>query len=141
MWCDPRGAATDQAGLQVSRRASLRRRLALAAAALLVIELVAAYMVSLLTRYDLQGGMFDGLSATLGMTHVGTRKGDDENSFELPDYVGTDIGLHYRPLKHVEVGFFVEDLFDEDDVLSVFDIARTFPGAPRTSIGRLQRRF
>ena len=31
--------------------------------------------------------MFDGLSATLGVTSVGTRKGDDANSFELPDYV------------------------------------------------------
>jgi iron complex outermembrane recepter protein len=98
-------------------------------------------MVSLLTRYDLRGGMFDGLSATLGVTYVGTRQGDDENSFELPDYVGMDIGLHYRPLKHVEVGFFVENLFDEEYVLSAFDIACTFPGAPRIFIGRLQRRF
>jgi iron complex outermembrane receptor protein len=85
--------------------------------------------------------MFDGLSATLGVTSVGTRKGDDANSFELPDYVGTDIGLRYRPLKHAEMGFFVENLFDEAYVLSAFDTARTFPGAPRTFIDRLQRRF
>ena len=85
--------------------------------------------------------MFDGLSATLGVTSVGTRKGDDANSFELPDCVGTDIGLRYRPLKHAEVGFFVENLVDEAYVLSAFDIARTFPGAPRTFIDRLQRRF
>ena len=56
--------------------------------------------------------MFDGLSASLGVTSVGTRTGDDANSFELPDYVGTDIGLRYRPLKHAEVGFFVENLFN-----------------------------
>jgi hypothetical protein len=55
----PRGAATDRAGLPVAWRASLRRRLAFAAAALLVIGLVAAHMVSLLRRYDLRGVMFE----------------------------------------------------------------------------------
>jgi len=63
-------------------------------------------------------------------------------------YTPTDIGLHYSllknpygPLNHVEVGFFVENLFDEEYVLSSFNIARTFPGAPRTFVGRLKIQF
>jgi iron complex outermembrane receptor protein len=102
---------------------------------------VAAHTASLLTRYDLRRGVFDGLGASLGVTYVGTRQGDDENSFELPAYVRTDIGLHYGPSQHVKVDFFVENVFDEAYVLSSFSIDRTFPGAPRTFIGRLKVLF
>lgn len=85
--------------------------------------------------------MFNGLGASLGVTYIGTRQGDDENSLELPDYVRTDIGLHYGPSQHIKVDFFVENVFDEEYGLSSFSIDRTFPGAPRTFIGRLKVLF
>nr|MDQ2695844.1 TonB-dependent receptor [Pseudomonadota bacterium] len=102
---------------------------------------VADHTASLFTRYDLQGGDLKGLGLSAGVTYVGERQGDLDNSFELPDYTRVDLGLHYAPSDAVEVSLLVENAFDEEYALSGFGIQRLFPGAPRTFNGRIVLRF
>lgn len=99
------------------------------------------HTASLFSRYDVLGGDLAGLGVSGGISYIGNRAGDLDNSFDLPDYVRVDMGLHYNPLENVEAGFFVENVFDEEYAQSGFGIHRVSPGAPRTFKGRLKVRF
>ncbi|NJL58012.1 TonB-dependent receptor [bacterium] len=67
--------------------------------------------VSLFTSYEIQNGSLQGLGFGLGLFYVSDRFGDDVNSFEIDDYLRTDLALFYRR-DRLRLGLNFQNLFD-----------------------------
>jgi iron complex outermembrane recepter protein len=68
---------------------------------------------SLWTTYEIQQGSFRGLGFGLGLTYVGKRKGNLDNTFSVPDYWRTDAALYYRRNKF-RAALNINNLFDRE---------------------------
>jgi iron complex outermembrane recepter protein len=68
---------------------------------------------SLWTTYEIQKGSFKGLGLGFGLTYVGERKGDLDNTFTVPDYLRTDAALYYRRNKF-RAALNINNLFDRE---------------------------
>ena len=96
---------------------------------------------SLWTTYELQNGDLKGLGFGLGLFYVGTRAGDLDNSFELPDYLRTDAAIYFRR-DALKAAINIRNLFDTEYYSSSGGL-RTFvrTGAPFTIIGSISWEF
>ena len=63
-------------------------------------------------RYDFSELVTSGLAAALGVVYVGTREGDNDNSFRLPAYTRVDASLFYD-WQDVRFSLVAENLFDK----------------------------
>jgi len=104
-------------------------------------ENVAQHSASLWSIYRFQYGTLQGLGFGAGIFYVGERQGDLENTFELPDYVRTDVTVLYEPrfLPNVKARLTVQNLFDVEYFEgSTGDV---LVGAPVTVLGTIGMRF
>jgi iron complex outermembrane receptor protein len=51
---------------------------------------------SIWSTYEFQGGTLKGFGLGAGLRYVGTRQGDNANSFEVPDYTQLDATVFYK---------------------------------------------
>lgn len=104
---------------------------------------VAAHGFSLWSAYELQRGALQGLGFGAGIFYVGERYGDFENTFELPDYVRTDMAVSYQPpfAPNLRMRLTVQNLFDVEHFESATDTVTVQPGSPITVQGTVAVRF
>ncbi|MEH2012799.1 TonB-dependent siderophore receptor [Nostoc sp.] len=96
---------------------------------------------SLWTTYEIQKGNLKGLGFGLGLFYVGTRTGDVNNSFELPDYLRTDAAIYYRR-DGFNAAINIRNLFDTDYFRSSYGYTLGLErGAPLTIIGSIRWEF
>lgn len=86
---------------------------------------------SLYGQYEFRTGPLAGLSAGLGVIHVGDRQGDNANTYQLPNYTRWDASIAYRrgPWR---MRLAVENLTDKDYVAGT---AGTLSGGQRVTQG------
>ncbi|WP_138502473.1 TonB-dependent siderophore receptor [Nostoc sp. PA-18-2419] len=101
---------------------------------------VARNSASLWTTYELQTGGWKGLGFGGGVTFVGDRQGDLENTFTLPSYVRTDAALYYRR-DNWRVGLNIKNLFDVYYFESADSLDSVYPAAPFTVLGTVSVQF
>jgi iron complex outermembrane recepter protein len=105
---------------------------------------VALHGFSLWSTYEFQQGALQGLGFGAGIFYVGERYGDFENTFELPDYVRTDMSVFYQPrfLPNLRARLTVQNLFDVEYFESADETDVTVhPGSPITVLGTVAVRF
>ena len=96
---------------------------------------------SLWTTYQIQKGNLKGLGFGLGLFYVGTRAGDVNNSFELPDYLRTDAAIYYRR-DGFNAAINISNLFNTDYFSSSYGYTLGLErGAPLTIIGSISWEF
>jgi len=97
---------------------------------------------SLWTTYEIQKGDFKGLGFGLGLFYVGTRAGDLDNSFEIPDYFRTDAAIYYRK-DGFNAAINIRNLFDTFYYRNSIPPGRftVNPGAPFTITGSISWEF
>ncbi|SMO87079.1 TonB-dependent siderophore receptor [Paracoccus laeviglucosivorans] len=83
------------------------------------------------TTYRFQQGPAQDLTIGGGLTHVGARKGDLENSFEVDGYTRLDAMARYEFESGAELSLAVNNLTDEDYVVSTASDREIVAGAPR----------
>ncbi|MEH2184436.1 TonB-dependent siderophore receptor [Nostoc sp.] len=101
---------------------------------------VARNSASLWTTYEIQTGGWKGLGFGGGVTFVGDRQGDLENTFTLPSYVRTDAAIYYRR-DNWRVGLNIKNLFDVYYFESADSINSVYPAAPFTVLGTVSVQF
>jgi iron complex outermembrane receptor protein len=94
---------------------------------------------SLWTAYTIQQGDLRGLGAAIGAQYVGTRHGDNINSYELDDYVRLDAALSYR-FETFTLRAKVNNITDEEILVSQGGNF-LFPGEPRSFLLSGEIRF
>lgn len=105
---------------------------------------VPEYTGSIASTYTFSGGALDRLSVSGHLLTVSERAGDDQASFQLPEYtifslfVGRQWQLGDQTLT-ARAG--VKNLWDETHYLAANSLSSVVPGAPRTLIGTLEARF
>ncbi|MEH2065937.1 MAG: TonB-dependent siderophore receptor [Nostoc sp.] len=105
------------------------------------LEDVPKNQASLWTTYELQNGDFKGFGFGMGLFYVGTRAGDLDNSFELPDYLRTDAAIYYRR-DALKAAINIRNLFDTEYFTDSNGVrARVKTGAPFTIIGSITWEF
>jgi iron complex outermembrane receptor protein len=82
---------------------------------------------SLWTSYEIPQGSFKGLGLGLGLTYVGEREGNLDNTFTVPDYLRTDAALYYRRQKF-RAALNINNLFDREYFRYSSDLVE--PGSP-----------
>jgi iron complex outermembrane receptor protein len=104
---------------------------------------VAPHAFSLWSTYEFQRGALQGLGVGAGIFYVGERYGDFENTFELPDYVRTDMSVFYQPQfsPNLRLRLTVQNLFDVEYFESAVDRVTVQPGSPLTIQGTVAVRF
>ena len=97
---------------------------------------------SIWTTYEIQKGDLRGLGFGLGLFYVGTRLGDLNNTFELPDYLRTDAAIYYRR-DGWKAAINVRNLFDTDYFIASQDNSRLYVqrGQPLAIIGSISWEF
>lgn len=76
-------------------------------------------------------GAWARLSASLGLSYVGQRQGNDLNSFRLPAYTLTDLSLRWRASENATVTLNVKNLFDRRYYTGAINTTTIGVGAPR----------
>lgn len=92
---------------------------------------------SIWSRYNIIQTNCEVLGLAAGMVAVGSRPGDLQASFNLPSYVRWDAGVFYQR-NRMNVGVYLENLFDREYYVGSLDSFSVFPGAPltvRASVG------
>lgn len=98
------------------------------------------HSVGLYGKYDFTEGSLRGLSLGSGLVYVGERKGDNENSFELPSYLRVDLGAAYR-VNNLTFRLGVENLFDIRYASGSNNRANITQGLPFTVTGSVSVQF
>ncbi|QZZ21392.1 TonB-dependent siderophore receptor [Leptothermofonsia sichuanensis E412] len=101
---------------------------------------VPANQASLWTTYEIQTGSLKGLGFGLGLFYVGERQGDLANSFQLKDYLRTDVSLFYKR-DRLRLGLNIRNLFDTDYTVFAFGRTSNRRGAPFTITGSISWEF
>lgn len=86
---------------------------------------------SLWSRYNLIQTDCQVLGLAAGLVAVGDRPGDLQSSFNLPSYVRWDAGVFYQR-NRMNVGVYLENLFDREYYVGSVDALSVIPGAPLT---------
>ncbi|ULP70940.1 Ferrichrome outer membrane transporter/phage receptor [Nodularia sphaerocarpa UHCC 0038] len=98
------------------------------------------HSVGLYGKYEFTEGSLRGLSLGTGLVHVGERKGDNENSFELPGYVRVDLGAAYK-VDNLTFRLGVENLFDIRYASGSNNRANITQGSPFALTGSVSVQF
>jgi iron complex outermembrane recepter protein len=78
--------------------------------------------------------------AALGLVHVGRRLADYNSPTELPGYTRWDAGLYYKR-SFVDLGLYLENIFNLRYYVGSIDQYQIYPGAPFTVRAQLSCRF
>ena len=95
---------------------------------------------SLYTTYEIQQGNFQGLGFGAGLFFVGEREGDEDNSFQVPDYTRTDASIFYKR-NNWKAAVNFKNLFNIDYIESADNRERIEPGIPFTVLGSVSVKF
>ena len=87
--------------------------------------------VNLWSTYTISQGNLSGLGFGLGLSYIGERQGDLDNSFQLDDYFRTDAAFYYRRDK-LNLALNFQNLFDVDYIEFADDDLRVYPADPFT---------
>jgi iron complex outermembrane receptor protein len=108
---------------------------------------VAKNAVNLWSRYDIKGGVLNGLGIGVGIVYTGDRVGllptsTESRTLPLPSYTVTDLGFYYvydRYALTLKVG----NVFDKNYIESAGSLAqvRLLPGAPRNVLLSVRAHF
>ncbi|WP_052365531.1 TonB-dependent siderophore receptor [Halotalea alkalilenta] len=96
---------------------------------------------SLWSTYEFQSGRLAGLSLGGGITTVGSRKGDLDNSYQVDGYQRLDATLGYPLSEHVELSLTAKNLTDEEYIATPVSRTENHPGAPRSLIMAVRASF
>jgi iron complex outermembrane receptor protein len=104
---------------------------------------VAPHGFSLWSTYAFQRGALQGLGFGAGLFYVGERYGDFENTFEVPDYLRTDMTVSYQPRfwPNLQARLTVHNLFDIEYFEAADSDVTVQPGSPVTVQGTVAVRF
>jgi iron complex outermembrane receptor protein len=98
-------------------------------------------------KYEAQGD-WKGLELGAGVTAVGLRQGNNDNSFQLPAYARVDTLISYRLPEHLTpwtkaatIQLNVKNLLDTTYYRNSYDRFSIAPGAPRTFLLSLRAEF
>ncbi len=87
---------------------------------------------SLWSTYQIQQGVFRGLGAGLGITYVGRRYGDLNNSYIVGQYARLDASLFYDVNEHYRLAINARNLTNAHYIEQPFNQFNNMPGAPLT---------
>ncbi|MGI2909401.1 TonB-dependent siderophore receptor [Tolypothrix sp. VBCCA 56010] len=100
---------------------------------------VPRHSASLWTTYEFQTGGLKGFGFGGGVSFIGDRQGDLENTFEVPSYVRTDAAIYYRR-GQLGAALNFKNIFDVYYFESA-DFGFVSPGAPFTVLGTVSVQF
>ncbi|MDB6454261.1 TonB-dependent siderophore receptor [Falsirhodobacter sp. 20TX0035] len=98
---------------------------------------VANVTASLWTTYTLPSDITLGA----GIVHVGDRKGDLDNSFEVESYTRLDTMAAFPVSDRAEISVMIRNVTDEDYIATTAGENENDPGAPRSVMAKLDYRF
>jgi iron complex outermembrane receptor protein len=92
-------------------------------------------------KYEFNEGGLEGLSITLGYSHVSERWGDANNAFKVPGYDWFQLGVRYKFAEHYEVALNIENLTDEEFFGTISSARFAQRGHPRWIKAKITARF
>lgn len=95
---------------------------------------------SLLSRYDITGGLFNGLGFSIAVQNVNKRFADDQNTLRLPGHTRVDLAAYYALNEHINLSLLVNNVTDED-VYSAISANRISYDAYRNYLFRIGYRL
>ncbi|EHM02861.1 TonB-dependent siderophore receptor [Acetobacteraceae bacterium AT-5844] len=93
------------------------------------------------TSYAFQDGPLNGLTLGGGITIVGAREGDLENSFSIDGYHTVDAAIGYAINENIELSVVGRNITDRSYIEAVSSRTEVYPGAPQTFLASLRARF
>ncbi len=91
--------------------------------------------------YELRSGALSGLSLGGGVTYVGDRAGDINNTFSVDSYERVDLFAAYDFSPDLRLKVNANNIFDEDFIKATSSRTEIVPGAPAQVFARLQYDF
>ncbi|WJH41100.1 TonB-dependent siderophore receptor [Aliirhizobium terrae] len=96
---------------------------------------------SLWTTYEFQTGKLEGLKLGAGITAVGERTGDLENSFFVDSYYRVDASLSYKVTDNLDFSLIGRNLTNQDYIESTASRTENHPGAPINFMAAVKATF
>jgi len=93
------------------------------------------------STYQVQEGMFKGLGFGAGVTYVGRRYGDLNNSFVVGQYARLDAAIFYDFMDHYRLALNARNLTNARYIEQPYNQYNNAPGAPLTLIASLTGHF
>ncbi len=76
-----------------------------------------------------------------GVTYMGKKAGNVENSFYLPSYTTAKLVSYYKVNKNLDFRLNIDNLFDKEYIASSYDISWLTVGSPRTATLSMTYKF
>ncbi|TNC15339.1 TonB-dependent siderophore receptor [Methylobacterium terricola] len=102
---------------------------------------VPAFSGSIWTTYQVQEGAWRGLGIGAGVTYVGKRFGDLNNSFTVGAYARVDAAVFYDLNEHARFSLNLRNLTDARYIEAPFNQFNNIPGAPFTVLATITGRW
>lgn len=102
---------------------------------------VPAFSGSVWTTYEVQEGALRGLGLGFGVTHVGRRTGDLNNSFSVGAYTRLDAAVYYDFDAHYRLAVNMRNLTDARYIEQPYNQFNNLPGAPFSVLATLSARM
>jgi len=102
---------------------------------------VPAFSGSVWTTYDVQAGPLRGLGLGIGVTHVGQRTGDLNNSYRVGAYNRVDAAVYYDFDAHYRLSINVRNLTNARYIEQPFNQFNNTPGAPFSVLATITARL
>lgn len=96
---------------------------------------------SLWSTYEFQSGQLEGLKLGAGVTAVGERTGDLDNSFFVDGYYRLDALVSYKINDNLDFSLVGRNLTDQKYIESTASRTENHPGAPRSFMAALKATF
>jgi iron complex outermembrane recepter protein len=96
---------------------------------------------SLWTTYEFQTGKLEGLKLGAGVTAVGKRTGDLENSFFVDGYYRVDASLSYEVTENLDFSLIGRNLTNQRYIESTASRTENHPGAPMNFMAAIKASF
>jgi iron complex outermembrane recepter protein len=96
---------------------------------------------SLWTTYEFQTGKLEGLKVGAGITAVGERTGDLDNSFFVDGYYRVDASVSYKVTENLDFSLIGRNLTNQDYIESTAGRTENHPGAPMNFMAAVKATF
>jgi iron complex outermembrane receptor protein len=96
---------------------------------------------SLWTTYEFQTGKLEGLKLGAGITAVGERTGDLDNSFFVDSYYRVDASVSYKVTENLDFSLIGRNLTNQDYIESTAGRTENHPGAPINFMAAVKATF
>lgn len=96
---------------------------------------------SLWTTYEFQTGKLEGLKVGAGITAVGERTGDLDNSFFVDGYYRVDASVSYKVTENLDFSLIGRNLTNQDYIESTASRTENHPGAPMNFMAAIKATF